>query len=89
MTVEFGAEEFMAERDNSVVGGISRRMRELQVELEIIQVLSSAKTLAGRNLHDSWCRFRPSSAVSQRTLFSILALCEAGLPCSHFDAVGS
>ncbi len=29
------------------------------------------------------------SVVSQRTLFSILALCEADLPCCHFETVGS
>jgi hypothetical protein len=75
------------------IKSIVRRPLSVDVEeldyIESSLAVSSAKTLAGRNLHDSPCRFRPFSVVSQRTLFSILALCEAGLPCCHFDAVGS
>src|ERR1035441_10988703 len=52
------------------------------------ELVWSAKTSASRNLHDSWCRFRPLR-LFQRTLFGVLALCEADLPCCHFEAFGS
>src|ERR1035437_925750 len=51
--------------------------------------LCSAKTSAGRNLHDFWCRSGCFLRLFQRTLFGVRALCEADLPCCHFEAFGS
>jgi hypothetical protein len=47
------------------------------------------KTSAGRNLHDFWCRSGCFLRLFQRTLFGVRALCEADLPCCHFEAFGS